>query len=105
MTNQCLDSDGKPLRYILNEDNPAMHVSVDRGHSLKKLKRVERTKLFTKITSNEKSRRMLQDLVEGRKPWLSDVNAIRMAEQHLEVIEELAGSNLKKAKEALEASR
>lgn len=78
MTEECLKSDGKPIRHILNADNPAMYVSVDSNHDLKKFKRAERTRLFKKITSeNFNQKRLLQDLADGRSQLLNDLRLIQ----------------------------
>jgi len=61
MTESCRKSDGKPLRFILNEDNPAMYVSVDPAHpTLMALQRAERVKLFNKFTLDDKGRLLIQ---------------------------------------------
>ena len=78
MTQACLKSDGKPIRHILNADNPAMYVSVDSNHDIKKFKRAERTRLFKKITADQyNQKRFLQDLADGRRQWLSDLKIIQ----------------------------
>lgn len=79
MTQACLKSDGKPIRHILNADNPAMYVSVDSNHDLKKFKRAERTRLFQKITSDQfNKKRLLQDLADGRSQLLNDLKLIQV---------------------------
>lgn len=61
MTENCRKSNGKPIRFILNEDNPAMYVSVDPAHpTLMALQRAERVKLFNKFTLDDKGRLLLQ---------------------------------------------
>jgi hypothetical protein len=61
MTETCRKSNGKPIRFILNEDNPAMYVSVDPSHpTLMALQRAERVKLFNKFTLDDKGRLLLQ---------------------------------------------
>ena len=78
MTQECLKSDGKPIRHILNADNPAMYVSVDGNHDIKKFKRAERTRLFKKITNDQfNQKRLLQDLADGRSQWLNDLKYIQ----------------------------
>ena len=78
MTKECLKSDGKPIRHILNADNPAMYVSIDGNHELKKFKRAERTRLFKKITADQfNQKRLLQDLADGRSQWLNDLKLIQ----------------------------
>lgn len=78
MTQACLKSDGKPIRHILNADNPAMYVSVDSNHDIKKFKRAERTRLFKKITADQyNQKRFLQDLADGRRQWLTDLKIIQ----------------------------
>ena len=77
MTQECLKSDGKPLRHILNADNPAMYVSVDGNHDIKKFKRAERTRLFKKITNDQfNQKHLLQDLADGRSQWLNDLKFV-----------------------------
>ena len=77
MTQECLKSDGKPLRHILNADNPAMYISVDGNHDIKKFKRAERTRLFKKITNDQfNQKHLLQDLADGRSQWLNDLKFI-----------------------------
>ena len=78
MTQECLKSDGKPLRHILNADNPAMYISVDGNHDIKKFKRAERTRLFKKITNDQfNQKHLLQDLADGRSQWLNDLKFIQ----------------------------
>ena len=61
MTETCRKSNGKPIRFILNEDNPAMYVSVDPAHpTLMAMHRAERVKLFNKFTLDDKGRLLLQ---------------------------------------------
>ena len=75
---ECLKSDGKPLRHILNADNPAMYVSVDGNHDIKKFKRAERTRLFKKFTNDQLNQKhLLQDLADGRSQWLNDLKFIQ----------------------------
>ena len=78
MTQECLKSDGKPIRHILNADNPAMYVSVDGNHDIKKFKRAERTRLFKKFSDDQYSQKhLLQDLADGRSQWLNDLKFIQ----------------------------
>lgn len=78
MTKACLKNDGKPIRHILNADNPAMYVSIDGNHDLKKLKRAERNRLFKKITSDQyNQKRLLQDLASGRSQLFNDLKLIQ----------------------------
>ena len=79
LTKDCLKSDGKPLRYILNEDNPAMYVSVDSTHDLKKLKRARESRILKKIKGSEHldDRQLIREIAEGRRHWLSDLNLIK----------------------------
>ncbi len=43
LTKKCIENKGQ-VRFILNEANPAMYVSVDQEHGLKKKKRAERNR-------------------------------------------------------------
>ena len=43
---ECLKSDGKPLRYILNANNPAMYVSVDNNDEQQQFNRKNSTNYF-----------------------------------------------------------
>jgi hypothetical protein len=56
MTETCRKSNGKQIRFILNEDNPAMYVSVDPTlpTPFMTLQRAERAKLFSKFTLDDK---------------------------------------------------
>ena len=61
MTENCRKSNGKPIRFILNEDNPAMYVSVDPARpTLMAMQRAERVKLLNKFTLDDKGRLLLQ---------------------------------------------
>ena len=70
LTEECRNSEGKPLTFILNEDTPAMYASVDPSHkikSLKKIRRVDQTKFFTNLAES----RILQDLAQDlKRPWV-----------------------------------
>ena len=69
MTETCRKSNGKPIRFILNEDNPAMYVSVDPAHpTLMALQRAERFKLFNKFTLDDKGRLLLQVYTFSESP-------------------------------------
>ena len=71
MTENCRKSNGKPIRFILNEDNPAMYVSIDPAHpTLMALQRAERVKLFNKFTLDDKGRLLLQ-VIKKRKEFSS----------------------------------
>ena len=56
MTEECKDKEGKPINYILNEDNPALYVSIDPRHPFKsfnkRLGKVDHTKLFGNIAES-----------------------------------------------------
>ena len=73
VTQSCKGMDRKRLSYILNEDNPALYISVDPSHPIKtlnkKLRRVDQSKLFGNMDS-----RILQDLVEVKRPWVANLN-------------------------------
>ena len=67
VSQSCKDRDRKRLRYILNENNPALYISVDPSHPLKslnkKLGRVNHNKMFQDMEKN-----ILQNLVEVKRP-------------------------------------
>ena len=67
------------FRYILDEENPAMYVSVDSSHDIKKLKRARETKLLKKIKGTEHldDRQLIREMAEGRRHWLSDLKLIK----------------------------
>ena len=46
MMQECLKSDGKPLLYILNANNPAMYVSVDNNNEQQQFNRKNSTNYF-----------------------------------------------------------
>ncbi len=73
MTENCRKSNGKPIRFILNEDNPAMYVSIDPAHpTLMALQRAERVKLFNKFTLDDKGRLLLQVINKKEKNLAPD---------------------------------
>ena len=94
MTQACLKSDGKPIRHILNADNPAMYVSVDSHHDIKKFKRAERTLLFKKIAVDQiNHKRLLQDLADGRRHWLSDLKILQDLTESRKIDIDLTAAN------------
>ena len=56
LTEECQDKEGKPINYILNEDNPALYVSIDPRHPIKSFNKrfgkVEQSKLFGSIADS-----------------------------------------------------
>ena len=56
LTEACQDKEGKPINYILNEDNPALYVSIDPRHPIKSFNKrfgkVEQSKLFGSIADS-----------------------------------------------------
>jgi hypothetical protein len=69
LTDACKDREGKPINYILNEDNPALYVSIDPTHTIKslnkRLRKVDQNKMFGSLADQ----RILQDLMENKQTW------------------------------------
>ena len=56
MMQECLKSDGKPLLYILNANNPAMYVSVDNNNEQQQFNRkIQPTILIANYNSKQSS--------------------------------------------------
>ena len=54
----------KKLSYILNEDNPAVYISIDPGnpkHYKKKRRAVHKEEIFKRIATNENTRKALKN--------------------------------------------
>ncbi len=66
LTEDCKTREGKPINYILNEDNPAMYISIDAAHPIKAInKRLGRKMDQHKLYGSLADGRVIQDFMDS----------------------------------------